>query len=199
MTLHWHKVNVNKWSTLLKLCPTNADDIVLTFSLCNRCIQTFHWGKLCSRMFSLKRTTRSCIVTSQLQVETFPHRRFSITSDWYSIKLNTFQLSDYAFLYNLLNKRRINRDHFPQSLPKSSFCRISTFQCHDTNIITFDAERHESLCGTENQWNDFSMLNVIRFGECRQIYLSWDPGLTGRNDNILCFIQQYTNAIVMEF
>ena len=38
MTLHWHNVNVNKISTLLKLCPTNADDIVLTLSLGNRCM-----------------------------------------------------------------------------------------------------------------------------------------------------------------
>ena len=48
MTLHWHNVNVNKMSTLLKLRPTNAGDIVLTFSLGNRCIQTFHWTRLFS-------------------------------------------------------------------------------------------------------------------------------------------------------
>ena len=31
MTLHWHNMNVSKMSTLLKLRPTNASDIVLTF------------------------------------------------------------------------------------------------------------------------------------------------------------------------
>ena len=46
MTLHWHNLNVNKMSTLLKLHHTNAGDIVLTFSLGNRCIQTFHWTRL---------------------------------------------------------------------------------------------------------------------------------------------------------
>ena len=45
MTLHWYKVNVNKMSTLLKLRPTNAGYIVLTCSLDNRCIQTFHWTR----------------------------------------------------------------------------------------------------------------------------------------------------------
>ena len=40
--IDWHKINVNKMSTLLKLHPNNAGDIVLTFSLRNQCIQTFH-------------------------------------------------------------------------------------------------------------------------------------------------------------
>ena len=48
MTLHLHDVNVNKVSTLLKLRPTNTGDIVLIFSLGNRCIQTFHWTRLFS-------------------------------------------------------------------------------------------------------------------------------------------------------
>ena len=33
-------------STLLKLRPTNTGDIVLAFSLGNRCIQTFHLSEL---------------------------------------------------------------------------------------------------------------------------------------------------------
>ena len=53
MTLHWHNVNVNKMSTLLKLRPTNAGDIVLTFSPGNRCIQTFHWTRLFSHTLLL--------------------------------------------------------------------------------------------------------------------------------------------------
>ena len=48
MILHWHNLNVNKMSTLLKLHPTNTSDIVLTFSLGNRCIQMFHWTRLFS-------------------------------------------------------------------------------------------------------------------------------------------------------
>ena len=53
MTLHWHNMNVNKMSTFLKLRPTNTRDIVMTFSLGNRCIQTFHWMRLFSHTLLL--------------------------------------------------------------------------------------------------------------------------------------------------
>ena len=53
MTLHLHNVNVNKMSTLLKLRPTNTGDIVMTFSLGNQCIQTFHWMRLFSHILLL--------------------------------------------------------------------------------------------------------------------------------------------------
>ena len=53
MTLHLHNVNVNKMSTLLKLRPTNTGDIVMTFSLGNQCIQTFHWMRLFSHTLLL--------------------------------------------------------------------------------------------------------------------------------------------------
>ena len=43
--LRWNKVNVNKMSTLLKLCPTNTDDIVLTFPLATDVSKHFiGWG-----------------------------------------------------------------------------------------------------------------------------------------------------------
>ena len=51
--LHWHNVNVNKMSTLLKLRPTNTGDIALTFSLGNGCFQTFHWTRLFSHTLLL--------------------------------------------------------------------------------------------------------------------------------------------------
>ena len=53
MTLHWHNMNVNKMSTLRKLRPTNAGDIVMTLSLGNRSIQTFHWTRLFSHTLLL--------------------------------------------------------------------------------------------------------------------------------------------------
>ena len=53
MPLHLHNVNVNKISILLKLRPTNIGDIVLAFSLGNRCIQTFHWTGLFSHTLLL--------------------------------------------------------------------------------------------------------------------------------------------------
>ena len=47
MTLYWHNMNVSKMSILLKLRPTNGGDIVLTFYLGNRCIQTRFIGRDC--------------------------------------------------------------------------------------------------------------------------------------------------------
>ena len=42
-TLHWHKVNVKRMSTLLNLRPDNTGNIVLIFSRGNRCMRMFHW------------------------------------------------------------------------------------------------------------------------------------------------------------
>ena len=67
MTLHWHKVNVNKMSTLFKLHPTNADDIVLTFAFGNWCILMFQRLRMWSQMLLLQGTANS------LGVNTFSH------------------------------------------------------------------------------------------------------------------------------
>ena len=45
--------HVSKMSKLLKLRPTNAGDIVLTFSRGNWCIQMFHWTRLFSHTLLL--------------------------------------------------------------------------------------------------------------------------------------------------
>ena len=121
MTLHWHNVNVNKMSILLKLRPTNAGDIVLTFSLGNRCIQTFHWTRLFSHKLLLLGTTILCIVTSQVGVDTFPRRCFSGVSHWFSSKLETFRLNGYVYLCNLTNILRMYCDYFPSSSPEVNF------------------------------------------------------------------------------
>ena len=85
MALHWHSVNVNKMSTQLKLRPTNAGDIVLTFSLGNRCVQMFHCTRLFSHTLLLCGTTISCIMTSQVGVHRFLHRWFSSVSYQYQL------------------------------------------------------------------------------------------------------------------
>ena len=70
MTLHLHNVNVNKMSTLLKLRPTNTGDIVMTFSLGNQCIQTFHPTELRSTQgIGMSGATS---ILSQLLVESVP-------------------------------------------------------------------------------------------------------------------------------
>ena len=78
ITLHWHNVNVNKMPTLLKLRPTNAGDILLTFSLSNRCIQTFHWTRLFPHTLLLYRTTVWYFVISQIGVDRLPQRCFRV-------------------------------------------------------------------------------------------------------------------------
>ena len=118
MTLHWHNVNVNKMSTLLKLRPTNAGDIVLTFSPGNRCIQTFHWTRLFSHTLLLKGTTFLCIMTSHVGVDTFPRRCFSGVSHWFSSKPETFWLNGYVYLCNLTNILCMYCDYFPSSSPE---------------------------------------------------------------------------------
>ena len=121
MTLHWHNVNVNKMSTLLKLRPTNTGDIVMTFSLGNRCIQTFHWTRLFSHTLLLLGTTILCIVTSQVGVDRFPHRYFASVSNWFSSKLQIFRLNGNVYLCHLTNILRMYCDYFPSSLPKVNF------------------------------------------------------------------------------
>ena len=121
MTLHWHDMNVNKMSTLLKLRPTNAGDIVMTFSLGNWCIQTFHWRRLFSHTLLLYGTTISCIVTSQVGVGRFSHRCFSGVSYWFSSKLQIFRLKGNVYLCHLTNILRMYCDYFPWSSPKINF------------------------------------------------------------------------------
>ena len=73
MILFWHKLNVNKKLTLLKLRLINPDDIVLSFVFGNRCIVPM----LYSRILSIQGTAKSFLVTLQLRIELVLDRRIS--------------------------------------------------------------------------------------------------------------------------
>ena len=56
ITLHWHNVNVNKMSTLLKLRPTKAGDIVLTRA--SRIFfrpQSMIWGSKSAALYCMRK------------------------------------------------------------------------------------------------------------------------------------------------
>ena len=125
MTLHWHSVNVNKMSTRLKLRPTNASDIVLTFSLGNSTatdVSKSFIGRDCFHTHCCCREQNGlCIVTSQIGVDRFPHRCFSSVSYWFSSKLEIFHLDGNVYLYHLTNILHVYCGYFPSSSPEVNF------------------------------------------------------------------------------
>ena len=157
MTSHWHNVIVNKMSTLLKLRPTNTGDIVMTFSFGNQCIQTFHWTRLFSHALLLQGTTILCIMTSQVGVDRFPRRCFATVSYWCSSKLAIFRLKENVYLCHLTNILRMYCDYFLHLYQKSTFSKMSTPQCREINVMTFDAECHE-ICFVGRKTNVMTLM-----------------------------------------
>ena len=158
ITIHWHEIDVNKMFTLLKLRPTNADDIMLTFSLCNLCIQTLHWTRLCSHTLPLEETMKLCIVTSHLGAKTFSHRCFLGISYWLPSNLDTSELYIYAYNYHLTKIPGIYLIAFVNLHQKLTFCRMSLPQCQDINVMTFDTKCHEiCLMG----WKTNAMTSIL--------------------------------------
>ena len=72
-----------------------------------------------------------------------------------------------VYLCHLTNILRVYCDNIPQSSPKVSFIRMSTPQCHEINVMTFDAECHE-ICFVGRKTNVMTFMswdleNVMRF------------------------------------
>ena len=100
-------------------------------------------------------------MTSQVGVGRFPHQCFSSVSYWFSSKLETFRLKGNVYLYACIVIIFLNLHQ------KSTFSRMSTPQCHEINVMTFDTECHE-ICFVGRKTNVTTLMswdleNVMRF------------------------------------
>ena len=111
--LHWHNINDNKISTVLKLHHTKASDIVLIFSLATDVSKYFIvWN--CLHTHCCCRELRSHALWCHRLESTFST---SVSLGCFNIDIQatweTFLLNRYVYLFHLMNILCMFCDYFP--------------------------------------------------------------------------------------
>ena len=162
---------------------------MLIFSLGNRCTPN-NWldETVVRHVAALWKTTISCILTSQLGVNRFPHQCFLGVSYWFSNKLETFRLNRYVYLCNLTKMQRMHFDYFTSS-PTFTCAFYENLKCIKSSTIKVSWLADKWLSLWYGYWYVYYLDDYAKVLECWGFGLStfrFVDALNGNPVNYAC-------------